>query len=164
MVLDIRILTTGGTIAATAGADGAVPTIEGDDLMEDVPRLEDRAEVSVEQVAQVLSFAMDRPILADICGRIDSMSTDAVVITHGTDTMEESAYYLDVALSPDRPVVFTGAQRRPDEPGADGPANLSTAITAAIELATRSAGGCYVAFNEELHAARDVVKAHTHKL
>jgi L-asparaginase len=78
--------------------------------------------------------------------------------------MAESAYYLDAGLGPDAPVVFTGAQRRPDEVSADGPANLRTAVAAALHSDVRDAGGVYLAFNQELHAARDVVKSHSHKL
>jgi len=110
---------------------------------------------------------MDQKMLGDLFERIESKAVDTiegVVVTHGTDTIEESAYYLDVALSPGSLVVFTGAQRRPNAPGADGPANLSTAVSAASELANRLFGGSYVAFNEEFHVARDVTKAHTHKL
>jgi L-asparaginase len=72
--------------------------------------------------------------------------------------MEESAYYLDLTLAA-VPVVFTGAQRRPDEPSADGPANLLTAVRAAAH--DRLTEGSFLAFDDELHAARDVTKAHT---
>lgn len=76
--------------------------------------------------------------------------------------MEESAYHLDLALDLDIPIVFTGAQRRPDEVSTDGPANLITSFRAATHDEIRS--GVYIAFNEELHAARDVTKAHSSKL
>jgi L-asparaginase len=75
--------------------------------------------------------------------------------------MEESAYVLDLTREYDAPVVFTGAQRRPDEPSADGPANILTAVRAAAHERLRDAGGVYVAFDEELHAPRDVIKRHT---
>lgn len=89
---------------------------------------------------------------------------DSVIITHGTDTMEESAYYLDLVLDLNGPVVFTGAQRRSDETSPDGPSNLLTAVRAASHKQFRGAGGVYVAFDEELHAARDVTKGHTSDL
>jgi len=75
--------------------------------------------------------------------------------------MAESAYYVDLVRDWDVPVVFTGAQRRPDQPGSDGPANILAAVSVAEEPAVRSAGGVYVCVNGEVHAARDAVKAHT---
>lgn len=93
-----------------------------------------------------------------------SRAIDGVVITHGTDTMEESAYYLDLILNLDAPVVFTGAQRRPDEVSPDGPSNFLTAVRAASHEQFRDTGGTYIAFDEEVHAARDVTKGHTSTL
>jgi L-asparaginase len=161
---EIRVLSTGGTIASTDAAEGATPTLSGDDLVAGADLPPD-PEVSVEQVSQVPGFGMDTGIVADIGRRVrDATDVAGVVVTHGTDTMAESAYYLDAGLDPDTPVVFTGAQRRPDEVGADGPANLRTAVAAAAHPELRDAGGVHLAFNEEVHAARDVVKAHSSKL
>jgi L-asparaginase len=162
----VTVLSTGGTVASTGGEGGAEPTVSGSDLLASVA-LPAGIDLSVEQVAQVPGFGMNTAILARLARRItdiDSGTVDGIVVTHGTDTMAESAYYLDVALDPDTPVVFTGAQRRPDEGSADGPANIRTAVTAALHPDVRDAGGVYLAFNQELHAARDVVKSHTHKL
>jgi L-asparaginase len=159
----VLVLATGGTIASTADESGATPTESGDELISDLD-LESGVDVSVEQVAQVLSFAMDPSIISGVGRRIEDSDADGVVVTHGTDTMAVSAYYLDVALAPEIPVVFTGAQRRPDERSADGPANLRSALSGVLHDAVRAAGGVYVAFNDELHAARDAVKTHTHKL
>ena len=164
MTAEIRVLSTGGTIASTDAAEGATPTLSGDDLVATAD-LPPAPEVSVEQVSQVPGFGMDTGIVADIGRRVrDAADVAGFVVTHGTDTMAESAYYLDAGLDPDTPVVFTGAQRRPDEVGADGPANLRTAVAAARTPELRAAGGVHLAFNEELHAARDVVKAHSSKL
>ena len=163
---EIQVLSTGGTIASTDAADGATPTRTGDELVASADLPTD-VEVSVEQVSQVPGFGMETGIVDDIARRVSDVGTDDVdgfVVTHGTDTMAESAYYLDAGLDPDAPVVFTGAQRRPDEVSADGPANLRTAVAAATHPEVRAAGGSYLAFNEELHAARDVVKSHSHKL
>ena len=160
----VRVLSTGGTIASTDAAEGATPTLSGDDLVA-AADLPSDSEVSVEQVSQVPGFGVDTGIVADIGRRVrDAADVAGFVVTHGTDTMAESAYYLDAGLDPDTPVVFTGAQRRPDEVGADGPANLRTAVAAATHPELRDAGGVHLAFNEELHAARDVVKAHSSKL
>jgi L-asparaginase len=164
MTPTVRVLSTGGTIASTDAAEGATPTLTGDELVASADLPAD-LDLSVEQISQVPGFGMDTDIVADVARRVrESEGADGVVVTHGTDTMAESAYYLDAGLDPDTPVVFTGAQRRPDEVSADGPANLRTAIAAAVHPEIREAGGAYLAFNEELHAARDVVKAHSHKL
>jgi len=160
----VRVLSTGGTIASTDAAEGATPTLSGDDLVASA-NLPSDLDLSVEQVSQVPGFGMDTDIVADVARHVrEADAVDGFVITHGTDTMAESAYYLDAGLAPDAPVVFTGAQRRPDEVSADGPANLRAAVAAATHPDIRAAGGTYLAFNEELHAARDVVKAHSHKL
>jgi L-asparaginase len=168
--MDIVVLGTGGTIASTFGADGATPTKSGEDLVSGVPGLAADATVSVEQVAQTPSFEMDAATLEAIADRVtaldDDPSVDAVVLTHGTDTLEETAFYLDAATALETPVFVTGAQRRPDELSPDGPANLRTAFRVAREFTDldRDCGGVFVAFNEGVHAARYVTKAHTSKL
>ncbi|WOS66837.1 asparaginase [Sinorhizobium fredii] len=83
-----------------------------------------------------------------------------VVVTHGTDTMEESAYLADLLVINDRPVVFTGAQRTADDPAADGPRNLSEEIRLANSQVT-SGLGVVVHFDQRFHAARDVTRSHT---
>lgn len=166
MAPTVAVLGTGGTIASTADEGGATPSLTTDALLDAVPGLEDHADLTTEQVAQVPSFDMDVETVAAVGTAVRDVAdeVDGVVVTHGTDTMEESAYYLDLTLPVDVPVVFTGAQRRPDEPGADGPSNLLTAVRAASHDRLRAAGGVYVAFDEQLHAARDVTKVHTRKL
>lgn len=161
---DVAVLGTGGTIASTAAAGGAVPELTTDDLLSAVPEIAEYADVRADQVAQVSSFDMDFETLADVAQTVRTVvadGVDGVVIPHGTDTMEESAYYLDLTLDLDVPVVLTGAQRRPDEISPDGPANLLLAIRAASHGDFRGAGGIYVAFSEAVHAARDVTKVHT---
>lgn len=154
----VHVIATGGTIASTEREGGAAPTLDGDALVDTVPGL--AGEVTVESVAAKPGFDMDPETVADVGDRARAIADDVagVVVTHGTDTMEESAYYLDLTL-PGVPVVFTGAQRRPDEVSADGPANLRTAVRAAAH--ERVSDGVYLAFNDELHAAREVTKAHT---
>ncbi|WP_136591850.1 asparaginase [Salinigranum halophilum] len=163
----VTVLGTGGTIASTSKDTGATPELSGADLVEAVPDLESYATLSVEQVAQVPSFDMDFSTVARVgeaAERAVDGGADGVVVTHGTDTMEESAYLLDSTLDVDAPVVFTGAQRRPDQVSPDGPSNLLTAVRAAVHDRLSGAGGVYIAFNEKLHAARDVTKTHTSAL
>lgn len=167
MTASIQVLTTGGTIESMADEAGAVPTETGTDFVANAAAEGADVDITLEQVGQALSFSIGPDDVATVGRRARkaaSNDADGVVVTHGTDTMAVAAYYLDVGLDIDIPVVFTGAQRRPDQHSTDGPANLRTAIVAASHEAIRTGGGVYVAFNEELHAARDVEKCHTHKL
>ncbi|SIS17262.1 asparaginase [Natronorubrum thiooxidans] len=161
----IAILSTGGTIASTSAEGGATPSKRGADLVAAVPELEAYAELTVEEIAQVPSYDMTFETLSKLAAateRVAAAGADGVVVTHGTDTIEESAYFLDLTLGCETPVVFTGAQRRPDEISPDGPANLLTAVRAASH--EQFDDGVYVAANDEVHAARDVMKTHTSAL
>lgn len=163
----VAVLSTGGTIASTDEPGGATPTKDGADLLSAVPALDERARVESREVARAPSFdAGFGTVLATVEAAREAVDggADGAVVTHGTDTMAESAYALDLLWDRDAPVVFTGAQRRPDEPSADGPANLLTAVRLAASDRLADAGGAFVAFDEELHAARDVRKLHASKL
>lgn len=176
--MNVTLLSTGGTIASTDAEGGPKPTQTGEELLESIPELESHATLSVEDGAQVPSYEMDAETLERIGERVaeldDDPAVDAVVLTHGTDTLEETAYYLDVAVQPGTPVFLTGAQRRPDEVSPDGPRNLLTAIRAAAAFVDRGPGGTddeetvargtFVAFNGEIHSARTVTKTHTSAL
>jgi len=169
MTSRVRVLSTGGTIASTRdGPDGATPVRSGEALVETVPELDAYADVTVEEVARSPSFDLDFATLFDLRDAIETAATedgvDGVVVTHGTDTMEESAYFVDLITEKEVPIVFTGAQRRPDQLSADGPANLLAAVRVASHDRTIEAGGTYVVFDDEVHAARDVTKAHTRGL
>lgn len=164
MPASITVLGTGGTIASTSGEDGATPDKSGTDLIESVPEIQEYATIEVKQVCQRPSFDMDLDALKRVrraTREAIDKGADSVVVTHGTDTMEESAYYLDLVLDEDTPVIFTGAQRRPDEVSPDGPSNILTAVRAGSHNRILENGGVYIAFDEELHAARDVTKHHT---
>lgn len=161
----VVILSTGGTIASTSAEGGATPSKRGADLVDAVPELEAYAELTVEEIAQVPSYDMTFETMSELAAatqRVAAAGADGVVVTHGTDTIEESAYFLDLTLECAVPVVFTGAQRRPDEVSPDGPANLLTAVRAASH--EQFGDGVYVAANDEVHAARDVTKTHTSAL
>lgn len=164
MAGEFLVLSTGGTIASTMGVSGASPTVEGHELVDGVAGLDEYGTIVTEQFSQVSSSNLTLDDVAELGQRVSSAATegvDGVVITHGTDTMEETAYYLDLVLDAAVPVVLTGAQRRPDELSSDGPANLFGSIRAAADDRVQANGGVYVYFNDELHAARDVTKAHT---
>ena len=160
----VTVLGTGGTIASTRTEDGASPSKDGSDLVEAVPEISQYADVRVEEVMNELSFDMDFEALRTLASAVTTFANDdvdGIVITHGTDTMEESAYYLDLVLNLDIPVVLTGAQRRPDEVSPDGPLNLLSAVRVTASEEFGNADGVYIVFNEEVHAARDVTKVHT---
>ena len=161
---DIRILSTGGTILSTGGAKGAQPEKDGTEIIGNAATAREYASISVEKVAHILSFDLDFETMATIVQRAEAAvkdGADGVVVIHGTDTMEESAFYADQTSSADVPLVFTGAQRRPDEPSPDGPANLISAVRAAAHERVQAAGGSYIAFDDTLHEARNATKTHT---
>jgi len=163
----VAVLSTGGTIASTDSERGAGPSKRGEALVEVVPGLRELADIEVQQVAQRSSNDMDTETMADVARAArDAVDTgsDGVVVTHGTDTMEESAYYLDLVDGIDAPVVFTGAQRRPDEVSPDGPHNLLASVRTVVDSRFQDGNGSFVVFSDEIHAARHVTKVHTTKL
>jgi L-asparaginase len=164
----VHVLSTGGTIASTAGDDeeGAAPELTGEELVAAAPGIDEYADLTVEEVASSPGFDVSPALMNDVrraAERAAADGADAVVVTHGTDTLASTAFYLDMTLD-GVPAVVTGAQRRPDEVSADGPANLRFAARAATHPRVLAAAGGYVAFDEELHAGRDAVKTHTARL
>ncbi|MDQ2052237.1 asparaginase [Natronolimnohabitans sp. A-GB9] len=156
----VRVLSTGGTIASTDGPDGATPSKDGANLVAAVPELEEVATVDVDSVCDELSFHLSVCQVTSLVRAVERAASDGVdgiVVTHGTDTMEESAYYLDLVVDTPVPIVFTGAQRPADHPSADGPENLLQAVRVAAD--ERFTDGTYVAFGDLVHAARWVTKA-----
>src|SRR3954464_884961 len=166
----VIILATGGTIAgAGASADRAGYTagkIPIDDLIGTIPSVKKIADISGEQVASVGSQDMTIDIWKKLAIRINEIfaknEADAVVITHGTDTQEETAYFLDLVIPSDKPVVLTGSMRPATAISADGPKNLYDAITVAINPKTKGRG-VLVSFNEGIFDAREVMKSSTTK-
>jgi L-asparaginase len=165
MLPRVHVVATGGTIASTPDEEGAAPSLGGAALLESVPDLSALADLSVESVSKVPGFDVGFEVMATVAERARAAvdeGADAIVVTHGTDTMAETAYFLDLTCSLPVPVVVTGAQRRLDEPSSDAPANLLAAVRAATH--SRVTEGVFLAFDDELHAARDVRKVHSHKL
>lgn len=163
----VVVICTGGTIASTTDQQGVkVAAVLGRDLVAGTP-LPAGIAVSVIQVLSVNSYAMT---LADmdtvhnaVRAALADSSTCGVVVTHGTDTLEETAMLVDIFHNDPRPVVFTGAQRSADDPNSDGPDNLADAIAVA---ASSNARGCgvLVCFGGVLHAARGTRKIHNSAL
>ncbi|CAM5179788.1 L-asparaginase [Castellaniella defragrans] len=163
----VTVLALGGTIAMTAGdAGGVVPTLTGESLVAAVPGLEDIAEVNAWSFRQLPGAHLrydDLEALAETIFSLNARGQRGVVVTQGTDTIEETAFTLDRLLDLEMPVVITGAMRNPAIAGADGPANLLAAIQVAVSDEARG-NGCLVVLNDEIHAARFVRKAHTSRL
>ncbi|MBX7110161.1 MAG: type II asparaginase [Chitinophagales bacterium] len=166
----VIILATGGTIAgAGASADRAGYTagkIPIDDLIGTIPSVKKIANISGEQIASVGSQDMTIDIWKKLAVRINEIfknnEADAIVVTHGTDTQEETAFFLDLVVSGDKPVVLTGSMRPATAISADGPKNLYDAITVAIDPKSKGRG-VLVSFNESIFDAREVMKLSTTK-
>jgi L-asparaginase len=161
----VAVYTLGGTIAMLRTPDGGVaPALSAADLLAAVPGLDDIAvELQVRDVANKpgasLSFA-DLFHMADTISDALNEGCIGAVVTQGTDTIEETAYLLDLLIYSDAPVVVTGAMRNPAIAGPDGPANILAAIRVAASTAARGLGSLVV-MNDQIHAARWVQKSHT---
>lgn len=158
----IAIGAMGGTIAMTSPTPGApvTPSLTATDLVAAVPQLADIAEIDATTLTAEPSPHLDVAAIraADTFARSAvAAGADAVVLTHGTDTLEETAYLLDLWWDLDAPIIITGAMRAPGLPGADGPANLYAAVLAAASGQLRG-HGVLVVMNDEVHAARRVQK------
>ncbi|WP_343955652.1 asparaginase, partial [Nonomuraea longicatena] len=160
----IAVFSLGGTIAMTPDANGVVPTLTATELLASVPGLEALAvELDVHTFRQLPGASLSFSDLVDLTKAMENAirsGAAGVVVTQGTDTIEETAYVLDLLWSGEAPVVVTGAMRNPSMAGADGPANLLAAIRTAASHAARDLG-CLVVFSDQIHAARWVRKTHT---
>lgn len=165
----IRILATGGTIAGAA--DSAAEAIEYqagalsvDTLCKSVPALADIAHITTEQVAAIDSKDADPAFWKTLALRaqqaLDADDVDGLVITHGTDTLEETAYYLHLVLKSDKPVVLVGAMRPATSLSADGPMNLLDAVRVAGASGAEGRG-VLVAVNHQIFGAREIAKTNT---
>ncbi|MYN13027.1 type II asparaginase [Pusillimonas sp. TS35] len=164
----IALLGTGGTIAATAAHASAVTdydVTEGvDALLAVVPELATLAHIVPHQVFNTDSRYMTGDHLLRLCAAVqaalDQPAIAGAVVTHGTDTIEETAYFLNLMLKSAKPVVLTGAMRPASALSADGPMNLFDAVAVAASPAARG-HGVLVAMNGAIHGAREVSKHHT---
>lgn len=160
----VTVLALGGTIAMTGdGSAGVLPRLTGEMLVQAVPALARVAQVEGRSFRQVPGAHLRFEDLEDLARTAEQLlaaGQRGVVVTQGTDTIEETAFALDRLLGSEAPVVVTGAMRNPTVPGADGPANLLAAVQVAISEQARGQG-CLVVMNDEIHAARFVRKMHT---
>lgn len=166
---NVVILATGGTIAGV-GQAGSTDTrykagkLPIDQLLNAVPDINKLANVKGEQIAQIGSQAMNDEVWLKLASRINELlsrkDVDGIVVTHGTDTQEETAYFLTLTVKSNKPVVLVGAMRSATALSADGPKNLYDAV--AIAASPKSSGkGVLQAMNEKIYAARDLTKTNT---
>jgi L-asparaginase len=164
----VRVLATGGTIAgahvAASGYAYRSAAYDVSALLAAVPQLKELAVVTGEQVANVGSQDMSDAIWLELARRVDEVlarsDTDAVLITHGTDTLEETSYFLSLVARSDKPVVLVGAMRPATAISADGPGNLYAGMAVATDPGAQGKGALVV-LNDTIHYARNVVKVDT---
>lgn len=158
MAATVAVLTLGGTISAAGGGAGR---ISGAEVLAGAGSPEG-VDVELHDVRRVPSASLTLDDVVDLAGRVDAARSRGagVVVVQGTDTLEETAFLLDLLCAPGAPVAVTGAMRRPDAPGADGPGNLAAALAVAADPSCHGLGVVTV-FGDEIHAARHVRKAHT---
>lgn len=162
------MLATGGTIAGAQIQDRArgykAAAFSVDALIAAVPQVAELARIDVEQVAAIGSQDMDDETWLKLAARtqaaLDRAEIDGAVITHGTDTMEETAFFLNLVVRSEKPVVLVGAMRPATAISADGPMNLYNAVAVAAYPEARGRGVLVVA-NDEIHFAREVAKTNT---
>jgi L-asparaginase len=159
----VRLIATGGTIANREGG-----RLTAEDLVKSIPGVERYARPEFEQFANLPSASLSLTQWLDLARRINTLFHDdtevaGVVVTSGTDTLEEFAYFLHLTLRTDKPVVVVGSMRAPDAPGYEGAANLLDAYRVAADPASRGKG-VLVVLNDEINSAREVTKTDAWRL
>lgn len=165
----VLILETGGSIAASVEFEGADRIRFGTDkILERIPRYADYARVDREEFSRVGSAHVQPPQWIKLARRINRIFAEdphlaGIVVTHGSNTVEETAYFLHLTANSDRPVVITASQRKLDAPSTDGPRNLLDSIRVAAARQARGLGVLLVA-NETIQSARDVTKVASYRV
>lgn len=165
---NVVILATGGTIAGTAESGTEAGYTSGqmgiETMIKAVPGIRKLADIRGEQISNVGSQDMSIEIWLNLANRINELlasdDVDGIVITHGTDTQEETAYFLNLVVKSDKPVVTTGSMRPATAVSAEGPLNLYNAVAVAAHPDAKDRG-VMVVMNDQIHAARAVTKTNT---
>ena len=166
---NVYILATGGTIAGSAASNTQMTGYKAgalgvQTLLNAVPEIQKVANCTGEQIASIGSESMTVEIWLKLANRINELlarkDVDGIVITHGTDTLEETAYFLNLVVKSDKPVVIVGAMRPATAISADGPVNILNAVTLAADESARNRG-VMIAMNDNINGARDVQKSNT---
>lgn len=162
----VQFLATGGTIAMKIDPvkNAPVPAISGDDLLATVPDIGKYATIEVNNLSNVPSDYMDPPRWVQLSkaaqAALDRPEVSGVIVSHGTDTLEETAYWLDLTVRSSKPIVLIGAQRNASSSDFDGPRNLLNAARIAVDAQSKDKG-VMLAMNNQINAARYVTKTHT---
>jgi L-asparaginase len=164
----VVIVATGGTIAGSASSGTSAGYQSGavgvDVLINAVPQMKEIADVSGEQIASIGSQDMNDEVWLKLGKRVNEIlakpDVAGVAITHGTDTMEETSYFLDLVVKSDKPVVLTGSMRPSTAMSADGPLNIYNAVAIAADPQARGRG-VLVTVDDDIHSGHDIVKRHT---
>jgi L-asparaginase len=162
----VQLIATGGTIAMKIDPvkNAPVPAITGEDLLATVPEMGKVATVQVQNISNVPSGYMDPPRWVElqkaVVAALARPEVAGVIVSHGTDTLEETAYFLDLTVKSDKPVVLIGAQRNASEADFDGPRNLLNAARICVSPEAKNKG-VMLAMNNQINAAREVTKTHT---
>jgi L-asparaginase len=162
----VRLIATGGTIAMKIDPvkKAPVPAISGEDLIATVPEIGKVARIEVQNLSNVPSDYMDPDRWIELQKAVtESLARPevaGVIVSHGTDTLEETAWFLDLTVDSDKPVVLIGAQRNASEKDFDGPRNLLNAARICVAPSARKMGSM-IALNNQINAAREAVKTHT---
>ncbi len=165
----IGVITTGGTISMRYDPvlGGAVPAVSGDELLQMVPGVEKVASLELVEFSNLPSCQLTPATMFELCHviqkTIDRSDIDGVVVTHGTDALEETAYMADLWVASEKALVFTAAMRNNSEMGADGPRNILASVRVA-SCPDAWGAGAIVVFNSRILAARDTIKMHTSNL
>jgi len=164
----VVIVATGGTIAGSAASQTEAGYKSGavgvDILINAVPQLKELAEVTGEQVASIGSQDMNDEVWLKLANKVNELlakpDVAGVAITHGTDTMEETSYFLNLVVKSDKPVVLTGSMRPSTAMSADGPLNIYNAVAIAADPTARGRG-VLIAVDDDILSAHDIVKTHS---
>ena len=162
----IAIFFTGGTISMRVDPQtgGAIPALSGEEIIAQVPGLSEIADFEIINFARLPGPHMTPPkmleLARDVAARLADERIAGAVVTHGTDTLEETAYLLDLVLNEEKPVAFVGAMRNSSELSWDGPGNLRSAVRVAADLEVRGLG-VMVVMGDQLLAAAEATKTHT---
>lgn len=162
----IAIVFNGGTISMKIDEKikAAVPSLSADEIMSMIPGVEEFAEIEAYTFSSMPSPHMTLNTMLKLSSFVSELverrDIEGIVITHGTDTLEETAYLLDMTVNTEKPIVVTGAMRSGSELGYDGPFNLATSICTAISEEAKGRG-VLVCFNGELNSASEVTKANS---
>ena len=162
----VAVLSTGGTIASKQNPSkgGYEAALTGEDLVAAVPAIRKVAQIRVEQISNISSSDITPEIWMRLARRVNDLlampNIAGVVVTHGTNTLEETAYFLDLTATGSKPIILVGAQRPASDSDSDGPRNLLDAIRVAVSPEAMNKGALVV-MNGQINPARDVTKSNT---